>query len=72
MESFNWWGAFSFVMPIAVTMIIGLMIIIAFILARIAKLINSLGGNHGRVKLTSFYSFISTNSKFSSNLLLYI
>ena len=50
MEGFNWWGPFSFIMPIAVTMIIGLMLIIAFILARIANLIKNLGGKNERVK----------------------
>lgn len=42
MESFNWWGAFSFIMPIAVTMIIGLLLIIASIVDAIAKLIKRL------------------------------
>lgn len=39
MEAFNWWGVFSFVMPIALAMIIGLMLIIASILDGISKLI---------------------------------
>lgn len=39
MEGFNWWGAFSFVMPIALAMIIGLLLIIASILDVVDKLI---------------------------------
>lgn len=39
MEGFNWWGAFSFVMPIVLVMIIGLMLMIASILDGIGKLI---------------------------------
>lgn len=39
MEGFNWWGAFSFVMPIVLAMIIGLMLIIASILDGVDKLI---------------------------------
>lgn len=42
MEGFNWWGAFSFVMPLALVMIIGLMLIIASIVDAIAKLIKRL------------------------------
>lgn len=39
MEGFNWWGAFSFIMPIVLAMIIGLMLIIASILDGVSKLI---------------------------------
>ena len=42
MEGFNWWGAFSFVMPLALVMIIGLMLIITSILGAIDKLIKRL------------------------------
>ena len=49
MEGFNWWGAFSFVMPLALVMIIGLMLIITSFLGVIAKLIKGLGGKHGKI-----------------------
>lgn len=39
MEGFNWWGVFSFIIPIALAMIIGLMLIIASILDGVDKLI---------------------------------
>ena len=39
MEAFNWWGVFSFVMPIGIAMIIGLLMIITSILDGIDKLI---------------------------------
>lgn len=39
MEGFNWWGAFMFIMPIALAMIIGLLLIIASILDVVDKLI---------------------------------
>lgn len=39
MEGVNWWGVFSFVMPIALAIIIGLILIIASILDGIDKLI---------------------------------
>lgn len=39
MEGFNWWGAFAFVMPIALGIIIGLMMVVAAILDGVGKLI---------------------------------
>ena len=39
MEGFNWWGAFVFVMPIALSIIIGLMLMITSILDVVDKLI---------------------------------
>lgn len=39
MEGFNWWGAFAFVMPIALSIIIGLMLMITSILDVVDKLI---------------------------------
>lgn len=39
MEGFNWWGAFAFIMPIALSIIIGLMVIVASILDGVSKFI---------------------------------
>ena len=39
MEGFNWWGAFSFVMPLVLLIIIGLMLIITYILDGAGKFI---------------------------------
>ena len=39
MEGFNWWGAFTFVMPIALVIIIGVIAIITSILDVVNKLI---------------------------------
>lgn len=39
MEGFNWWGAFAFIMPIALAITIGLIILIASILDIIGKFI---------------------------------
>lgn len=39
MEGFNWWGAFTFVMPIALVIIIGVIAIITSILDGVDKLI---------------------------------
>ncbi len=53
MEGLNIWGICTFVMPIALAIIIGLIIIIASVLDGIDKLIKRLGGNHERVKRTA-------------------
>jgi len=50
MKGLNIWGICTFVMPLVLIIIIWLMLIIAFILARIANLIKNLGGNYERVK----------------------
>ncbi|SCJ88606.1 MULTISPECIES: hypothetical protein [Clostridium] len=50
MEGFNWWGAFTFVMPIALVIIIGVIAIITSILDGVDKLIKRIGGTHGRIK----------------------
>lgn len=39
MEGFNWWGVFTFIMPIALSIIIGLMLMITSILDVVDKLI---------------------------------
>lgn len=39
MEGFNWWGLFSFVIPIAVAITIGLVVLIASILYEIRNFI---------------------------------
>ena len=39
MEGFNWWGAFTIVMPIALVIIIGVIAIITSILDGVDKLI---------------------------------
>lgn len=50
MEGFNWWGTFTFVMPIALVIIIGVIAIITSILDGVDKLIKRIGGTHGRIK----------------------
>ena len=50
MEGLNIWGICTFVIPIALAIIIGLILIIASILDGIGKLIKSLGGKHERIK----------------------
>ncbi len=39
MEGFNWWGAFTFVMPLVLVIIIGLMMIIVSTVEGLNKLI---------------------------------
>ena len=39
MEGFNWWGTFTFVMPIALAILIGIIEIIAYILDGVGKFI---------------------------------
>ena len=39
MEGFNWWGTFTFIMPIALAIIATLILIISSILDGISKLI---------------------------------
>ena len=39
MEGFNWWGVFSFVMPIALSIIIGLIMLVASILDGVSKFV---------------------------------
>ena len=42
MEGFNWWGAFTFVMPISLVIIIGVIAIITSILDGVDKLIKKI------------------------------
>ena len=57
MEGFNWWGAFTFVMPIALVIIIGVIAIITSILDGVDKLIKRIGGTHGRIKRKTSLSY---------------
>lgn len=42
MEGFNWWGVFSFVMPIVLILIAWIVFIIAMILDGVSKLIKKI------------------------------
>lgn len=42
MEGFNWWGTFTFVMPLALGIVIGVLLIISMILDGVSKLLKKI------------------------------
>lgn len=50
MEGLNIWGICTFVMPLVLVIIIGLMMIIVSTVEGLNKLIKKIGGTHERIK----------------------
>ena len=57
MAGLNIWGICTFVMPIVLVIIIGLIMMIVSIVERLDKLIKKLGGTHGKIKRKTSSSY---------------